>query len=230
MRIRCAMPDEAMTDTTVGSLRVIVADDHAVVRQGLVSLLSDESDIEVLGTAADGREALSLLREHKPDLALLDITMPEMSGLEVARVAAEECPDTRVLILTMHEEEAFFFAALRAGASGYLLKGSQGEDVVAAIRAVCQGGIVLPPSLAPAIVKDFLARHAPPAELDELTPREVEIVSLIARGLTGSEIAERLMVSINTVKTHRSHIYSKLNIGDRSKLIEYAIRHGLLRG
>jgi two-component system response regulator NreC len=224
------MAVDAIARAAEAPRRVVVADDHAVVRTGLVALLSDEADLEVLGTAADGRAALALLRRHRPDVALLDITMPEMSGLEVARIVAEELPDTRVLILTMHEEEAFFFEALRAGAAGYVLKGSEGDDIVAAIRAVCEGGIVLPPALAPAIVQDFLTRQAPRPALDELTPREVEVVSLIARGLTGSEIAERLMVSLNTVKTHRSHIYAKLNISDRGALIDYALRHGLLQG
>lgn len=211
------------------TLRVLVADDHAIVREGLVALLTEESDITVVGAAETGTQALELARRHRPDLALLDIAMPGLSGLGVAKVLAEELPETLVLILTMHEEEAFFFEALRSGAAGYILKGAHGHEVVAAIRAVCEGGIVLPPKLAPAIVADFLEHQAAPAASDDLSPREREVVELIARGLTGREIADRLTVSHNTVKTHRAHIYRKLHISDRSKLIAYAIRHGLLR-
>jgi len=210
-------------------MRVIVADDHAVVREGLVALLTEEPDITVLGAAGTGSHALELARRHRPDLALLDITMPDLSGLDVAKVLAEEMPETRVLILTMHEEEAFFFEALRSGAAGYVLKGAHGDELVAAVRAVCEGGVVLPPTLASAIVRDFLEHQAPLTPADDLSPREREVVTLIARGLTSREIADHLTVSLNTVKTHRAHIYLKLQISDRSKLIEYAVRHGLLR-
>jgi DNA-binding NarL/FixJ family response regulator len=222
------MPPDATAPREVAPIRVVIADDHAIVLDGLAALLSDEPDIEVVGTATDGRQALALVREHEPDLALLDITMPEMTGLEVARAVSDTLPAVRVLVLTMHEEEAFFFEALRSGAAGYLLKGAQADDLVAAIRAVSAGGIVLPPALAPAIVQDFLDRQPDREALSGLTPREREVVTLIARGLTGSEIAERLTVSLNTIKTHRSHIYAKLNVEDRSQLIDYAIRHGLL--
>ncbi len=218
-----------MSEQMPRTVRVVVADDHAVVRAGLVALLAEESDITVVGAAATGTQALELARRHRPDLALLDITMPGLSGLDVAKVLAKEMPETRVLILTMHEEEAFFFEALRSGAAGYILKGAHGDELLAAVRAVCAGGVVLPPKLAPVIVKDFLEHQAPHGPSDDLSPREREVVTLIARGLSSREIAEHLTVSLNTVKTHRAHIYNKLNITDRSKLIEYAIRHGLLR-
>ncbi|MFQ5613839.1 MAG: response regulator [Anaerolineae bacterium] len=210
-------------------IRLIIADDHAVVLEGLRSLLEDEPDINVVGQAGSGEEALALVRRQRPDIALLDITMPDMNGLEAARQIASELPEVKTLILTMHEEEAFFFEALRSGAAGYVLKGAGSEELLNAIRAIHAGGVYLPFKLAGSLVRDYLKLHPQPNNDDILTSRERSILALIAQGLTNREIAERLTLSINTVKTHRLHIYQKLDLHDRAALIDYALRHGLLR-
>lgn len=209
--------------------QLVIADDHEVVRDGLVALLEDEPDLKVVAQAGTGREALELVRRHRPDVALLDITMPDMTGLEATRTIVDELPQVQVLILTMHEEDTFFFEALRAGASGYVLKGAPSAELLAAIRVVDAGGIYLSPKLAGSLVLDYLERHPGPSSDDLLTPREREVLALIARGRTNGEIAEHLTLSINTVKTHRLHIYQKLDLHDRSALVEYALRRGLLR-
>ena len=209
-------------------IRLIIADDHAVVREGLVALLEDETDLDIVGQAGTGTEAVVLVRQHRPDIALLDITMPDLDGLEATRQIVSESPEVKVLILTMHEEEAFFFEALRAGAAGYVLKGVHSEELLHAIRAVYEGGVYLPPKLAGSLVQDYLEYHPQPLPSELLTPREREILSLIAQGLTNREIAERLFLSVNTVKTHRLHIYQKLDLHNRAGLIDYALRRGLL--
>lgn len=209
-------------------IRLIIADDHVVVREGLVALLEDEPDLEVVGQAGTGREAIAVVTQHQPDIALLDITMPDMNGLEATREIVARLPQVNVLILTMHEEEAFFFEALRAGAAGYVLKGGGSEELLGAIRAVHEGGVYLPPALAGRLVQDYFNYRSTPSPNDLLTPREQEILTLIAQGLTNREIAEELTLSINTVKTHRLHIYQKLDLHNRAGLVEYALRHGLL--
>jgi len=209
-------------------IRLLIADDHAIVREGLVALLEDEPDLEVVGQAGTGREAVMLARKLRPDIALLDITMPDMTGLEAARQIAAELPEVQILILTMHEEEAFFFEALRAGAAGYVLKGAYSDELLSAIRVVHEGGVYLAPKLAGGLVRDYLERQSHPPPDDPLTPREREILTLIAQGLTNRDIAERLTLSINTVKTHRLRIYQKLDLHDRAALVEYALRRGFL--
>lgn len=216
-------------DRNAPPTRLIIADDHAIVRQGLVSLLQGEEEIRVLDQAGTGREALALVRKHRPDLALLDVTMPDMNGLEAARQIKEELPDVEILILTMHDEEAFFFEALQAGASGYVLKGAHSDELLHAIRVIREGGVHISPDMAGELVRDYMERHPDPAVGDLLTPREREVLTLIAKGFTNSEIAEKLNLSINTIKTHRSNIYDKLDIHDRAALVDYALRRGLLR-
>lgn len=210
------------------AIRLVIADDHIVVREGLVSLLNDEPDIQVLGQAGSGQEAVAQARKYRPDIILLDISMPDLNGLEATRMIKTELPHTKILILTMHDQNAFFFEALRAGASGYILKGSRSEKLLDAIRDVHSGGIYLSPELAGGLVQDYIQRNPEPLENDPLTEREREVLSLIAQGLTNSEIAEKLTLSVNTVKTHRLHIYRKLELRNRSELIDYALRHGLL--
>lgn len=220
-----------MTASDVSSsspTRLIIADDHTIVREGLVSLLEGEADITVVAQAGTGKAALSLVHEHHPHLALLDVTMPEMNGLEAARQIKEELPEVEVLILTMHEEEAFFFEALRAGAAGYVLKGAHSDELLTAIRVVRQGGVYLSPQLAGELVRDYLDHHPEPSVDDPLTPREREVLTLIAKGYSNSEIAKQLTLSINTIKTHRSNIYDKLDLHDRASLVGYALRRGLL--
>jgi DNA-binding NarL/FixJ family response regulator len=210
-------------------IRLIIADDHLVVREGLVALLEDEPDLQVVAQAGTGREAIYLAELHRPDVALLDITMPEMNGLEAARHIIDRLPQTKILVLTMHEEEAFFFEALSAGAAGYVLKGAPSEELLSALRAVLEGGVYLTPKLAGNLVQDYLERHPQPLVDNLLTSREGEVLTLIAQGLSSREIADRLILSINTVKTHRLHIYQKLELRDRAGLIDYALRRGLLR-
>ncbi len=208
--------------------RIVILEDHAIVREGLVLLLEEEPDLQVVGQAGSGREALALIDDLTPDIALLDISMPGMDGLEVARLAAANHPEVRVLFLTMHDEEAFFFEALRVGAVGYVLKGSGSEELLTAIHAALRGSVHLPARLTAALVKDALASEHKDASGPALTPREREVAQLIAKGYTNSQIAERLTLSLNTVKTHRLHIYQKLELHDRAGLVRYALRHGLL--
>ena len=210
-------------------IRLIIADDHIIVRQGLMALLADEPDLQVVGQAGTGREAVALVRQHRPDLALIDITMADMTGLEATRQCKSEFPGLNVIILTMHEEEVFFFEALQVGAAGYVLKGSPSEELFSAIWAVQAGGVYLPPKLAGHLVQDYLERCPLPSSDDPLTPREREILALIAQGLTNRDIAERLVLSLNTIKTHRLRIYQKLELHDRVDLVNYAIRLGLLQ-
>jgi two-component system response regulator NreC len=211
-------------------IRLIVADDHIVMREGLVALLNDEPDLRVVGQASNGREALDLIRQHQPDIALLDITLPDMSGLEVASQCATMAPQVKILFLTMHEEGAFFFAALRVGAAGYVLKGAPSRELLNAIRDVHAGGVFLTPRLAGALVHDYLAERRPSPANEQLTPREREIVVLICRGLSNKAIAERLTLAVDTVKTHRKHIYEKLDVHSRASLMDYAREQGLLPG
>lgn len=210
-------------------IKVIIADDHHLVRDGLTSLLNEEPDISVIAEASTGAGALDMVRRYQPDIAILDITMPDMTGLEATRKITDEFPQMIIIILTMHEEEAFFFEALRAGAAGYILKGARSEEFLNAIRLAYEGGIYLQSSLARFLVEDFLENQPEVLPDNPLTPREIEVLELIAQGLTNPMIAAELSISVHTVKSHRAHLYEKLNVGDRAKLIAYAQRHGLLR-
>ena len=210
------------------SIRLLIADDHILFRDGLTALLHDESDFEVLDQAGTGEEALNLIRQLQPDVVLLDISMPILSGLEVACQINAELSAIKILMLTIHEEESFFFEALRAGASGYVLKGARSEELMNAIRIVHAGETYLPPSLASNLVQDFLSRQVRPTADDSLTSREYDVLALIAKGLTNRQIANKLSLSLSTIKTHRAHIYQKLNLNDRASLVAYARRHGLL--
>ena len=216
------------SQSTSKPIRLTIADDHTIVREGLVALLGDEPDLKIVGQAGSGREAVRLARQQRPDIALLDITMPDGNGLEAARQIVREVAGVKVLILTIHEEEAFFFEALRAGAAGYVLKGAGSDELLGAIRAVAEGGVYLLPKLAGRLVQDYLARHPDPLVDDPLTVREREILTLIPQGLSNPEIAEALTLSVNTVKTHRLHIYQKLDLHDRAALTDYALRAGFL--
>lgn len=210
------------------SIRLLIADDHILFRDGLTALLHDEPDFEVLDQAGTGEEALSLTRQYHPDVVLLDISMPILSGLEVAYQINAELSAVKILMLTIHEEENFFFEALRAGANGYVLKGARSEELMNAIRIVYTGETYLPPSLAGNLVQDFLSRHVSPPVDDSLTSREYDVLALIAKGLTNRQIANKLSLSLSTIKTHRAHIYQKLNLNDRASLVAYARQYGLL--
>jgi len=212
-------------------IRVLVVDDHTVVRAGIRLLLESETDIEVVGEAEDGQEAMNKAQHLAPDVVLMDLAMAGMSGLEATRRITRQWPDIRVLVLTMHDNDEYFFQALKAGASGYLLKESSPDELVAALRAVHKGGVFIYPSLASRLLDDYLQRvDAGEATkgLSELTTREQEILRLIAEGKTGREIAGALHISPKTVDRHRANMMRKLDLHNRAELIRYAIRKGLI--
>ena len=211
-------------------VRILVADDHTLVRAGLRRILEDEVDFQVGAEAADGAEALAAALAQELDVAILDISMPKLTGLQVARRILDHRPDVRVLILSMHDNEEFLFEALRAGASGYVLKSSAESDLVNACRTAVRGESFLYPKAVGALVRDYLGRVdrgelVPP---DVLSPRETEIVKLIAEGHTSREIGEVLSISAHTVERHRHNILEKLRLRDRVALTLYAVRRGLV--
>lgn len=215
----------------MGKIRVMLVDDHTLFRQGIRVLLESQDDIEVVGEAGAGDEVLEKAQQCQPDIILMDITLKGMDGLVVTRAILKELPETKVLIVTMHSGQGYFFRALEAGASGYVLKEAAFIDVITAVRAVYQGGVFLYPSLAGRLVDDYLHRVATGEEkesYEKLTERERQILSLIAKGHTNQEIADILVLSPNTVQTHRSHIMEKLNLQSKAQLMKYAIRMGLL--
>jgi DNA-binding NarL/FixJ family response regulator len=205
-------------------MRVLIADDHGVVRSGLKMLLDRQADIEVIAEAEDGIEALEKAVATKPDVAILDVAMPRMTGLQATYEIKKQAPDTQVLILSMHDDERYLYEALRAGASGYVLKAAAGEDLLDAVRAAARGEPFLTPAAQQALIRDFLARGEQP----ELTPREQEVVKLIAEAHTNKEIAGILHLSEKTVESHRANVLQKLGMRDRVELVRYAIRHGLV--
>lgn len=213
-------------------IRVLTVDDHAVVRAGVRQLLESQTGVVVVGEAAGGQEALEQAAALKPDVVLMDIAMPGMTGLEAARLLRELCPDVKVLILTMHEDDGYFFHALRAGAAGYILKEASPTELVSAIRVVCGGGVYFYPTLARRLLDDYLSlsessgsREAPSAGLTE---REQQVLRLTAAGHTSRQIAELLYLSPRTVERHRTNIMSKLNLHNRASLIRYAVSRGLI--
>jgi DNA-binding NarL/FixJ family response regulator len=208
--------------------RVLLADDHAIVRQGLRLLLDEEPDLEVVAEASDGAEAVQLALQDDVDLAILDITMPRLTGIQVARQLTAQRPDLRVLMLSMHDNEQFFFEALRAGASGYVLKSAAHSDLVAACRAAMRGEPFVYPQAVAALIREYLERGPDELPEDPLTPRESEVVKLIAEGLTSREIGATLFISEKTVERHRANVLEKLGLRDRVALTRYAIRRGLI--
>jgi DNA-binding NarL/FixJ family response regulator len=210
--------------------RILLADDHAVVRRGLRLVLDGEPDLEVVAEAGDGAEAVTRALGDDVDLAILDVSMPRMTGLQAAGELSRRRPGLRVLILSMHDNEQYFFEALRAGASGYVLKSVADRDLVEACRATMRGEPFLYPGAVAALVRDYLerARRGEEAPQDPLTPRELEVVKLIAEGYTSEDIAQVLVISRKTVERHRANILEKLGMRDRVELTRYAIRRGLV--
>lgn len=215
----------------MSDIKVLLADDHAVVRSGLRMLLESQPDIRIVGEAENGRDAVAKVQSLRPTVVLMDIEMPDMNGIEATLKIREVAPETAVLALTMYEDDQYFFEMLRAGAAGYVPKRAAPDELVSAIRAVSQGQVFLYPSLAGRLVNDYLQRvdtDDEPLIADDLTPREREVLVLVAEGLTNPEIADQLVISVKTVDRHRENIMRKLNLHSRIDLVKYAIRKGLI--
>jgi DNA-binding NarL/FixJ family response regulator len=210
--------------------RILLADDHPMVRRGLRMVLDAEPDLEVVAEAGDGAEAVELAMSTEVDLAILDVAMPRLTGLQASAELKRRRPELRTLMLSMYDSEQYFFEALKAGASGYVLKSAADQDLVEACRAAMRGEPFLYPAAVAALIRDYLDRasrgEAVPA--DPLTPRELEVVKLVAEGHSSDEIAATLVISKKTVEHHRSHILEKLGMRDRVELTRYAIRRGLV--
>jgi len=211
------------------SMRILLADDHAIIRQGLHSLLEKEADIEVVGEAADGREALELVRKTAPDIVIMDITMPNLNGVDATRRIVSEFPSVKVIALSIHSDRRFVADMLKAGASGYILKECLFDELVRAIRAVAGGGTYLSPRMTGQVVADYVKRLAATvnSQFAALTEREHEVLQLLAEGRTTKQIALRLHVSDKTIEANRRQIMDKLNIHNIAELTKYAVREGL---
>jgi DNA-binding NarL/FixJ family response regulator len=210
--------------------RILLADDHAMVRRGLRHILDAEPDLDVVAEADDGRAAVDRALQNGLDLAILDVSMPRLTGLQAARELSRRRPELKVLMLSVHENEQYFFEALRAGASGYVLKSAADRDLVDACRAAMRGEPFIYPAAVKTLVRDYLERARDGQEVsdDPLTPREGEVVKLIAEAYSNREIAEQLVISEKTVERHRANILEKLGMHDRVELTRYAIRRGLV--
>jgi len=214
----------------MGTIKVLVADDHTILRQGIKALLANQEGIEVVGEAKDGREAIKVIEELLPDVILMDIAMPGLNGAEATRRIKKKFPKMKVLVLTMYANEEYIFQILNAGANGYLVKETAFQDLISAIKAVYSGESFMSPSISKKVVNGYIqqARGDKKKICEVLTPREREILQLIAEGNSSKKIAEALFISPKTVETHRTHIMDKLNIHNRSGLIKYAIRKGMV--
>jgi len=207
-------------------IRILLADDHRMVRQGFRLILLSQDDMEVVGETGNGREAVELARALKPDVVVMDVTMPELNGIEATRKIRDLSPHTRILALSVHKDSVYVRAIIRAGAEGYLLKESADTDLLAAVRAVAEGNSYLSPEVSGAILRDYRKHVTHP--LDLLSAREREILQLIAEGRTNKEIAGALNLSVYTVDGHRTHIMEKLNLHSVGELVRFAVRHGLV--
>jgi DNA-binding NarL/FixJ family response regulator len=224
---------------STSSIRIVLADDHDILRQGLALLLGIQPDIHIVGEARTGPEAVEAALLLRPDVVVMDISMPEMDGLKACSQIREQLPETQVLILTMHESEEYFLQALRMGAAGYVVKKAAPHELQTAVRVVAQGGVFLYPGLAKALVRAYVTQPAnatPPAQMENsvahelrvLTPREMEVLTLVADGMTNQDIADHLRISIKTVQAHRANVMDKLGLSDITHLVRFALRHGLI--
>ena len=223
-----------MKPNTPKKIRVLIADDHQVVREGLSAILNAKEDIEVIAEARDGVEAVEKAKEFKPDVILMDISMPRMNGVEATRRIKLEQPQIGIVVLTMYEEEEYIFDLVKAGATGYMLKNSDSSQIIKAIRSTYQGESMLQPSVATKILSEFShlsQRPAPkPSRVDqELTDREIQVIKLIADGKTNKEIGNTLTISEKTVKNHVRNIFQKLKVDDRTQAAIFAIQRGLIQ-
>lgn len=212
-------------------IRVLIADDHAIVREGLHTLLETQPDIEVVGEATDGDEAVKMTGRLLPDIVLMDLTMPRLSGLEAIGQIKRQHPEIKILVLTMHESDDYFFKTLESGASGYFIKGGSSSELVSALYTVWNGDVFIYPSMTKKLLSDYVRRVNSGSDretYDGLTTREREILKLIAQGNTNQEIADLLVLSVATVQTHRAHIIAKLGLHRRADLVKYAIRRGFI--
>jgi DNA-binding NarL/FixJ family response regulator len=210
-------------------IRVLLAEDHWLVRASLRSLLSDFPDVEVVAEASDGRMALEMIAEHRPGIVLMDISMPNLNGLEATERIVKEHPAVRVIVLSMHTGDEYVLRALRAGASGYLLKGSPPGELELALASVARGEVFLSPAISKQVIDVYLNRSTPrQSSLDQLTPRQREILQLIAEGRSNKEMARLLDASVKTIENHRASLMERLDIHDVAGLVRYAIRNGLI--
>lgn len=215
----------------MSSLKVLIVDDHALIRAGIRLLLDAQRDVTVVGEARDGEEALRLTETLAPDIVLMDVAMPGLSGIEATRKITQAHPDVRVLMLTMHNDEEYFFQAVNAGASGYALKETTPEDLLSSLQVVAHGGIAFHPGFGQKLIADYLRRiHAgqEPEAYSSLTEREKEILRLTAEGNSAREIGEMLVLSSKTVERHRANLMRKLDLHNRSQVVQYAVRKGLI--
>ena len=211
-------------------IRILLADDHTILRNGIRSLLEDEHDMEVVGEAEDGRAAVSLACQLQPDVVIMDIAMPLLNGLEATRQIKREAPQVKVLILTMHDNEEYIRQVLGAGAMGYILKDAAARELISAIRSVQRGEAILSPAVTRLVIEDYLrwGGPRPQEDNDSLSPREREVLQLIAEGYTNKQMAEILSLSIKTVQAHRTNLMQKLGLHDRGELIKYAIQKKII--
>jgi len=211
-------------------IRVLIADDHIIVRSGLRLLLEAEPDIDVVGEALEGGEALNLVEKHLPDMVLMDIAMPGMDGLEATRRIKTRWPQIQVLVLTMHRSDEYFFEMLKAGASGYILKGAETSDLIHAVRVVGRGEVFLYPAMAQKLVRDYVNFMQWGEETgSSLSSREKDILRLLNEGYSTKEIAEKLVISTSTVHSHQSNLMTKLGLSNRRELVQYARKRGLIQ-
>ena len=211
--------------------RILLADDHALVRAGIRALLEKQDDMEIVGEAADGQEALKKVAELRPDVIIMDIAMPGMGGMEATKRIKSQYPDVQVLALTMLEDERYFFEIIQAALSGFIVKGALPDELLSAVRAVAAGNVYLYPALARNLLGEYLGEaggDGAALAADGLTDREQEVLQLISQGRTGKEIAKRLQISARTVDRHRENLMAKLNLHSRAALVKYAIRKGLI--
>jgi DNA-binding NarL/FixJ family response regulator len=210
-------------------IKVIVCDDQAIIRDGLEMLLKLEKDIEVVGQAQDGAEAVEMVKKAQPDLVLMDLKMPGMNGIEATRQIRADCPQVKVLVLTTYDDDEWVFDAIRAGASGYLLKDTPREEVIKAVRGTAAGKSFIDPAVAGKLLQQVADKQVQPSTLltDKLTEREADVLRLVARGFNNADIAERLHLSEGTVRNHVSAIFAKLEVADRTQAAVIAIQHGL---